>query len=78
MPPAIGIVDHPRRSLDEAHTRTQRLDDLLSLNENQVVTRYWSVPKAQSQRKAVMMVVYQLWLWVLDNGTLQFPKRYFL
>jgi hypothetical protein len=60
--------DHPRRSLDEAHVRTQTLEDLELLNADQVVIRYWHDAVQTSSFQATMMVVDQLWLWVLDDG----------
>jgi hypothetical protein len=59
---------HPRRSLDQATDRCYTIKNLEKRDGDQVVTRCLknrNVPVPEW----TLMVIDQLWLWILDEGT---------
>ncbi|KAJ8114524.1 hypothetical protein OPT61_g3611 [Boeremia exigua] len=64
---------HPRRSLDEASNRYHRREDMLKRNNDQVVTRF--LKNKESQPEPTLMMVDQLWLWMLDPGESHYTQR---
>jgi hypothetical protein len=72
---------HPRRSLDEASFRHHDYENLMKRNNDQVVTRFLEKEERkglhtsnneQLSNDLTLMMVDQLWLWVLDEGTQDF------
>jgi len=66
---------HPRRSLDEAADRFFTYSSLTERNGDQVVTRFLRNlrknglgSRRPEEEKPTLMVVDQLWLWILDTG----------
>lgn len=72
---------HPRRSLDEASFRHHDYESLIRRNNDQVVTRFLEKEKRkglhmskneQQSDNLTLMMVDQLWLWILDKGRQDF------
>ena len=68
---------HPRRSLDEASFRHHDYENLMKRNNDQVVTRFLEKEERkglhisnneQLSNDLTLMMVDQLWLWILDEG----------
>lgn len=80
-----ALTEHPRRSLDEAAHRNHTYASLFERNYDQVVTRGLlrekriqpktdSMPASQSpDADLALIMVDQLWLWILDQGKLAIP-----
>ncbi|KAF2469605.1 uncharacterized protein BDR25DRAFT_343603 [Lindgomyces ingoldianus] len=68
---------HPRRSLDEAGYNYHTYESLERRNDDQVVTRFLrKYANVEDSDRLTLMVVDQLWLWILDDDTLvtSFPN----
>ena len=61
---------HPRRSLDEAGYGYLSAQNLERRNKDQVLTRFQKNQKEKTVISApdLLVVVDQLWLWILDHG----------
>ncbi|RYP76729.1 hypothetical protein DL769_003560 [Monosporascus sp. CRB-8-3] len=67
---------HIRRTLDQYYSPT--LDDTLQRDKDQVVYRGTKAGRSLHSRNTRVVMVDQLWLWILDDNTIitSFPRRW--
>lgn len=67
---------HVRRTLDQSYFLT--LEDTVARDKDQIVYRGTSQGRSFHSRNTCVVMVDQLWLWILDDNTIisSFPRRW--